>query len=96
VRPPELLRRVGAQGHTALNHLGITVEDPAGESARLEALGFEVCMHARLGEIEFFWHDAIETHGYCIEVITAAPALDTFFATVADGAEDWDGRDPIR
>jgi hypothetical protein len=30
-------------------------------------------MHARLGEVEFFWHDATEAFGYCIEVITADP-----------------------
>jgi hypothetical protein len=53
-------------------------------------------MHARLGEVEFFWHDASEAFGYCIEVITAGPGLDAFFDSVAGGAREWDGRDPIR
>jgi hypothetical protein len=53
-------------------------------------------MHAGLGEGEFFWHDATKAFGYCIEVIAAGPRLDPFFDMVADGARDWDGRDPIR
>ena len=33
----------------------------------------------RLGELEFFWHDATEAFGFSIEVIGAGPALDGFF-----------------
>jgi hypothetical protein len=53
-------------------------------------------MRARLGEVEFFWHDATEALGHCIEVITDAPGLHAFFDTVAGGARGWDGRDSIR
>jgi methylmalonyl-CoA/ethylmalonyl-CoA epimerase len=96
VRPTELARPFTADGRNAVNHVGVTADDPAAESARLASLGLEVRMHARLGDVEFFWHDATETFGYCIEVITAAPGLDAFFDTIASGARDWDGRDPIR
>jgi methylmalonyl-CoA/ethylmalonyl-CoA epimerase len=96
VRPAELARPFTADGHSAVNHVGVTAEDPAAESARLESLGFGLRMHARLGELEFFWHDASEVFGYCIEVVTALPGLDAFFDTVAGGAREWDGRDPIR
>jgi hypothetical protein len=96
LRPAELVGPFTTERRAAVNHVGVTAEDAAAESARLESLGFGLCMHARLGEVEFFWHDATEAFGYCIEVITAGPALDAFFATVADGARDWDGRDPIR
>jgi methylmalonyl-CoA/ethylmalonyl-CoA epimerase len=96
LRPAELIRPFTAEGRSAINHVGVTADDPASESARLESLGFGLCMHARLGDVEFFWHDATKAFGYCIEVITAAPGLDAFFGTVAGGARDWDGRDPIR
>jgi catechol 2,3-dioxygenase-like lactoylglutathione lyase family enzyme len=96
VRPAELARPFTAGGRAAVNHVGVTAEDPAAESARLESLGFGLCMHARLGEVEFFWHDTTEAFGYCMEVITAAAGLDAFFAMVAGGARDWDGRDPVR
>jgi catechol 2,3-dioxygenase-like lactoylglutathione lyase family enzyme len=96
LRPPELVRPFTAEGRGAINHVGVTADDPAAESARLDALGFRHCMYARLGDVEFFWHDAIEAFGYCIEVVAARPALDDFFAMVAGGAVDWDGRDPIR
>jgi hypothetical protein len=96
LRPAELARPFTADGRGAVNHVGVTADDPAAESARLESLGFGLSMYARLGEFEFFWHDATEAFGYCIEVITAGPGLDAFWDTVAGGARDWDGRDPIR
>jgi hypothetical protein len=96
LRPTELVRPLTAEGRRAVNHVGVTAEDPAGESARLESLGFRLRMHARLGDVEFFWHDTTEAFGYGIEVITAGPGLDAFFGSVAGGARDWDGRDPVR
>jgi methylmalonyl-CoA/ethylmalonyl-CoA epimerase len=96
LRPPALARALTAAGSSTVNHVGVTADDPAAESARLESLGFALRMHARLGEFEFFWHDATEAFGYCIEVITAGPELDAFWDTVARGARGWDGRDPIR
>lgn len=96
LRPAELFGPFTADGRSAVNHVGVTAEDPAAESARLGALGFELSMHARIGEVEFFWHDAIETFGFCIEVITAGPGLNAFFDMLAGGARGWDGRDPIR
>jgi hypothetical protein len=96
LRPAELARLFTADGRSAVNHVGVTAEDPGAESARLESLGFELSMHACLAELEFFWHDATEAFGYCIEVITAGRALDAFFETVVGGARDWDERDPIR
>jgi len=85
LRPAELVGVVTAGGRSAINHVGITASDPAGESARLESLGFRLCMHARLEATEFFWHDATEKFGYCIEIITAGPELDAFFDTIAQG-----------
>lgn len=96
VQPVELARPLSADGRAALNHVGVAVDDPAAESARLESLGFALCLYARFGELEFFWHDATEAFGYSIEVITAAPALAGLFDTVAAAARDWDGDDPIR
>jgi hypothetical protein len=96
LRPAALVRPFTAEGRGLVNHVGVTAEYPAAESARLESLGFAPCMHARLGEVEFFWHDATAAFGCCIEVITAGPGLDAFFDTVAGAAHGWDGRDPIR
>jgi hypothetical protein len=83
-------------GRSALNHVGLTADDPASESARLESLAFELIVHSRLGEVEFF----------CIEIVTARPEVDAFWhdasdalgywGTVAAGARGWDGRDPVR
>jgi methylmalonyl-CoA/ethylmalonyl-CoA epimerase len=96
VHPARLARLFTVGGRSAVNHVGVSAEDPAAESARLERLGFELSMHSRLGEFEFFWHDATDAFGYCIEVITAGPELDAFWNTVAGGARDWDGSEPTR
>lgn len=96
LEPGELARPLTAGGRSAVNHVGVVVDDPAAESARLESLGFALCLYARVGELEFFWHDATEAFGYSIEVITAGPMLNDLFDMVAAGARDWDGRDPIR
>lgn len=96
LRPAELVGPFTAGGRSAVNHVGITAEDAPAESARLESLGFELRMRARLGSVEFFWHDATAAFGYCIEVISAGPGLDAFFDTIAAGAREWDGRDPLR
>jgi catechol 2,3-dioxygenase-like lactoylglutathione lyase family enzyme len=96
VDPAELVDPLTAGGRNAINHIGITAEDPAAESARLKSLGFRLCLHARLGAVEFFWHDATDAFGYCIEIVTARPELDAFFDTIALGARDWDGHDLIR
>jgi hypothetical protein len=96
LQPAELARPLTTEGRGAVNHVGMTADDPAAESVRLESLGFGLSMYARLGEFEFFWHDATEVFGYSIEVITAGPRLDAFWDTVAGGSRAWDGRDPIR
>ena len=96
LQPAELAGPLTAGGRSAVNHVGVAVHDPAAESARLESLGFALCLYTRLGEAEFFWHDATEAFGYSIEVVTAGPALDGFFGTVADAARDWDGTGPVR
>jgi methylmalonyl-CoA/ethylmalonyl-CoA epimerase len=95
LRPAELVHPFTAEGRAAVNHVGVTAQDPAAESARLESLGFGLCMHAGLGEGEFFWHDATKAFGYCIEVIAAGPRLDPFFDMVADWARlGWTRPDP--
>jgi hypothetical protein len=96
LRPAELAQPLTADGRAAVNHVGVTAEDPAAESARLASLGFGLTLYSRLGGFEFFWHDATEAFGYGIEVITAGPELDAFWGTVAGAAHDWDGSDPVR
>src|SRR5947209_3045558 len=95
LRPAGLVGPFTAGGRAAINHVGITADDPVAESARLESLGFRPCMRARLGTVDFFWHDAIEKFGYCIELITAGAELDAFFDTIAAGARRWDGQNQI-
>lgn len=96
VEPAELAGPLTADGRTAVNHVGVTIDDPAAESSRLQSLGFGLRLYTRLGDTEFFWHDTTDAFGYAIEVITAGPQFDAFWNTVADGARDWDGRDPVR
>jgi catechol 2,3-dioxygenase-like lactoylglutathione lyase family enzyme len=94
---PRSLGDLLSGGHRqGINHVAIAVEHPRAESARLEAAGFPGYLHARFGEIDITFHDAIDVLGYSIEVHQAGPTLDGFFTTVAEAARDWDGRDAVR
>lgn len=86
LRPAELAGVLGAGGRSTINHVGVTSDDAAAESDRLQSLGFDLIVHSRLGAVDFFWHDATEALGYSIEVITAAPEFDAFWDAVAAGA----------
>jgi methylmalonyl-CoA/ethylmalonyl-CoA epimerase len=96
VRPAPVATLLSAHREEGVNHVAYAVTDPAGESARLEALGYPAYINATLGEIEVTWHDTVDMLGYSIEVHRAGPSLDDFFATIAAGATDWDGSDPVR
>jgi catechol 2,3-dioxygenase-like lactoylglutathione lyase family enzyme len=94
--PPQLAPLLSAGREQGINHVAYAVPDAGGERERLAALGFPAYLHAQLGEIDVTFHDCIDLVGYSIEVHQAGPALDGYFAVVADGARDWDGTDPLR
>ncbi|MCW3016207.1 MAG: hypothetical protein JWO02_3299 [Solirubrobacterales bacterium] len=94
VSPPELAAALRPAG-SRVSHVGYTVPDAPGESARLTAAGMPLFLHARQGELEVRFHRAVPM-GHAIEIFQAGEQVDGLFAFVAHAAREWDGRDPIR
>ena len=62
----------------------------------LEDRGLPEYLSARLGELDITFHDASASLGHDIEVHVDSQALRDFFQMVREGAEGWDGSEPLR
>ncbi len=94
---PELEARVrpGGAGGSNISHIAYVVDDPAAESARLEAAGMPRFLQLRQGPVKISLHDA-PLLGHAIEVHENSDAINGLFAVIAAGAEGWDGSEPLR
>jgi hypothetical protein len=91
------VRDVYTPGETGLHHLAFFV-DPLDEALKwLLARGHELAMSARTAAgTEFHFVDARATHGHMLELYEPSDRVLAFYASVADAAYGWDGRDPVR
>jgi methylmalonyl-CoA/ethylmalonyl-CoA epimerase len=62
----------------------------------LEDRGLPEYLSAKLGELDSTLHDASASLGHDIEIHVDSQALHDFFHMVREGAEGWDGSDPLR
>jgi methylmalonyl-CoA/ethylmalonyl-CoA epimerase len=62
----------------------------------LEDRGLPEYLSAQLGELDVTFHDASAALGHDIEVHVDGQGLRDFFQMVRDGAEGWDGSEPLR
>jgi methylmalonyl-CoA/ethylmalonyl-CoA epimerase len=62
----------------------------------LEARGLPEYLSARLGELNSTLHDASASLGHDIEIHVDSQGLRDFFQMVREGAEGWDGSEPLR
>jgi hypothetical protein len=53
-------------------------------------------LSAQLGELDITLHDASALLGHDIEIHVDSRGLRDFFQLVRDGAEGWDGSEPLR
>ena len=53
-------------------------------------------LNAQLGEVDMTFHDASATLGHDIEIHVDSQGLRDSFKMVRDGAEGWDGSEPLR
>ena len=91
---PELESRYVAGG-SRISHVGYVVDDPAAESARLEAAGMPRFLYLRQGPVQISVHDA-PLLGHAIEVHENTDVINGLFALIAAGPEGWDGSEPLR
>jgi hypothetical protein len=58
--------------------------------------GLPEYLSAQLGEIDITFHDASASLGHDIEIHVDSQGLRDFFQMVREGAEGWDGSEPLR
>jgi len=94
--PPELTRMLVPGSLPAINHVAYISDTAEQDSADLAAAGFELLMYAKGGEMEIRWHDTRAALGHTIEIHRDCNFINAAFRRIADGARNWDGRDPLR
>jgi hypothetical protein len=62
----------------------------------LEDRGLPKYLSAQLGEIDITFHDASASLGHDIEIHVDSKGLRDSFQMVREGAEAWDGSEPLR
>jgi Glyoxalase/Bleomycin resistance protein/Dioxygenase superfamily len=96
VEPPALAR-ILRPGEQRLHHVTWFADDLERESERLTAAGCpQVLDVTTAAGTRFMFHDARAELGHLIELYEATERVRAHYASVADAARDWDGRDPVR
>ena len=95
----------GAASRTPAPLENITSRGKPAEFAHHSAFGYygggpielmEIVRLVQLGEIDITFHDASASLGHDIEIHVDSQGLRDFFQMVREGAEGWDGSEPLR
>jgi hypothetical protein len=79
-----------------INHIAYMSADPEAKNQTLKDEGHEMFLHAKLGEIEVWFHDARSAIGHAIEIHRKSEAALHMNQKVREAALGWDGMDLIR
>jgi methylmalonyl-CoA/ethylmalonyl-CoA epimerase len=81
-----------------VHHVAWVVPPSSVEEVRreLEDRGQPEYLSARLGELDVTFHDASASLGHDIEMHADNQGLRDFFQMIREGAEGWDGSEPLR
>jgi hypothetical protein len=95
---PERVERAFAPPRPRVHHIAYVVPaaDVADVRSTLDERGLAQYLSSWFGGNETTLHDARPTLGHDIEIHGDNEGLQGFFGMVADGAEGWDGTDPLR
>jgi catechol 2,3-dioxygenase-like lactoylglutathione lyase family enzyme len=95
---PERIKARFSGARPRVHHVAWAVPPPSVENLRreLEDRGLPEYLSAQLGDLDVTFHDASASLGHDIELHVDSQALRDFFQTVREGAESWDGSEPLR
>ena len=93
---PSAYRDSVAMGKEGFHHMAAFVDDVDAEIARYAAAGAELAYDGYFGDVRIGYVDTRAQMGFMIELFDHRPGMDALFARVAQAAQDWDGRDPVR
>lgn len=89
---PSVYRDIYPKGKEGLHHIAVVVPDVAKETERYTALGFEIALSGKFGDVDFVYVDTSPATGFMVEVLRDAPGLRALFGSVRKAAENWDGK----
>ncbi|MEM9620868.1 MAG: VOC family protein, partial [Pseudomonadota bacterium] len=83
-------------GAIGFHHMCVWTHDIDADAAYFESLGYVTANRGRVGEAEFAYFDTRPLTGSMLEVVTYSEAIEARFAAIAQAADNWDGREPLR
>jgi hypothetical protein len=95
---PERIEGRFSGARPAVHHVAWAVPPASVEDLRreLEDRGLPEYLSAQLGELDITLHDASTSLGHDIEIHVDSQGLRDFFQMVREGAQGWDGSEPLR
>ena len=93
---PSVYRDAFPKGASGFHHLCYVVDDLQEEVRRYNAKGIETGYIASVGPLNFAYFDTWAVMNGYTEVLESDPGVLDMFKMIADAAEGWDGKDPIR
>jgi methylmalonyl-CoA/ethylmalonyl-CoA epimerase len=95
---PERIEDRFSGARPGVHHVAWAVPPASVEDLRreLEERGLPEYLSAQLGELDITFHDASASLGHDIEIHVDSQGLRDFFLMVREGAERWDGSEPLR
>ena len=95
---PERLQCNFSRSRPAVHHVAWAVpQTSVGDLRReLEDRGLPEYLSTQLGDVDSTLHDASASLGHDIEIHVDGQGLRDFFQMVREGAEGWDGSEPLR
>jgi methylmalonyl-CoA/ethylmalonyl-CoA epimerase len=95
---PERIEAHFSGARPRVHHVAWVVPPASVEELRreLEDGGLPEYLSTRLGELDTTLHDASAALGHDLEIHVDCQGLRDFFQMVHDGAEGWDGSEPLR
>jgi hypothetical protein len=95
---PERVESQFSGARPRVHHVAWAVPPESVDDLRreLEDRGLREYLSAQLGELDITFHDASASLGHDIEIHVDSQGLRDFFRMVREGAEGWDGSQPLR
>ena len=89
-------RDVIPAGSEGFHHMCVWTYDFAADKGYFDQLGYTAANTGRIREVNFAYFDTRPLMGCMLEVVSWNQSTADRFAMIAEAAQDWDGRDPIR
>ena len=93
---PSAFRDAYGPDEGGFHHVCWICADYAAERAAMIARGYAIASEASIFGVQFCYADTRADFGCMIEMVPDTPVIRNLYQAVAEVANGWDGRDPIR